>query len=248
MLWSIAELRWGDNMHYNCLIVDDEVDLAKMTCEYFEMFDVSCTYTDTAKSCLSFLEEHTVDILLLDINLMEESGFDLCKKIRERWNTPILFISARQSDDDILIALNIGGDDYIKKPYTLSVLLAKVKVILKRMNTTEYGEGVKKTLEGEGIRLIEEKLSVVIKNKEIFLKAKEFALLKCLFIHRNSIVTKEKLFQEVWGDSFYSDGTLNVHIRKLREKIEENPNKPEMIKTIWGTGYILSDESKPEMK
>lgn len=233
-------------MHYNCLIVDDEVDLAKMTCEYFEMFDVSCVYMDTAKSCLSFLEEHTVDILLLDINLMEESGFDLCKKIRERWNTPILFISARQSDDDILIALNIGGDDYIKKPYTLSVLLAKVKVILKRMSTTNHNEEVKNASEGEKIRLIEEKLSVVIRNKEIPLKAKEFALLKCLFIHRDSIVTKEQLFQEVWGDSFFSDGTLNVHIRKLREKIEENPNNPKLIQTIWGTGYILRDESEVE--
>lgn len=231
-------------MHYNCLIVDDELDLAKMTCEYFEMFEVSCTYMDTAKGCLSFLEEHTVDILLLDINLMEESGFDLCKKIRERWNTPILFISARQSDDDILIALNIGGDDYIKKPYTLSVLLAKVKVILKRMNTTTHYEEVKNASGGEEIRLIEEKLSVIIRDKEISLKAKEFALLKCLFIHRNSIVTKEQLFQEVWGDSFFSDGTLNVHIRKLREKIEENPNKPEIIQTIWGTGYILRDESE----
>lgn len=230
-------------MHYNCLIVDDEIDLAKMTCEYFEMFEISCTYMDTAKGCLSFLEEHTVDILLLDINLMEESGFDLCKKIRERWNTPILFITARQSDDDILIALNIGGDDYIKKPYTLSVLLAKVKVILKRMNTTTHYEEVKNASEGEEIRLIEEKLSVIIRDKEISLKAKEFALLKCLFIHRNSIVTKEQLFQEVWGDSFFSDGTLNVHIRKLREKIEENPNKPEIIQTIWGTGYILKDES-----
>lgn len=229
-------------MHYNCLIVDDELDLAKMTCEYFQMFEVSCDYVDRAEKCLTFLEEHEVDILLLDINLIEESGFELCKKIREKWNTPILFISARQSDDDVLIALNIGGDDYIKKPYTLSVLLAKVKVILKRMNTIEHKEEEKEWKEG-GIRLIEKKLCVVIRNKEISLKAKEFALLKCLFLHRNSIVTKEQLFEEVWGDSFYSDGTLNVHIRKLREKIEKNPNKPEIIKTIWGTGYILSDEN-----
>lgn len=230
-------------MHYNCLIVDDELDLAKMTCEYFEMFEISCEYVDTAKKCLAFLEEHEVDILLLDINLMEESGFDLCKKIRKKWNIPILFISARQSDDDVLIALNIGGDDYIKKPYTLSVLLAKVKVILKRMNTMEHYKEENNVLEREDIKLIEEKLCVVINNREIPLKAKEFALLKCLFLHKNSIVTKEQLFKEVWGDSFYSDGTLNVHIRKLREKIEENPNKPEIIKTIWGTGYILRDES-----
>lgn len=231
-------------MHYNCLIVDDEVELAKMTCEYFQMFEVTCSYVDRAEACLLFLENNEVDILLLDINLMGESGFDLCKKIRETWNIPILFISARQSDDDILIALNIGGDDYIKKPYTLSVLLAKVKVILKRMGNMEYQtkDQQKEELTGKNISLIEQKLCVIIKGKEIPLKAKEFALLKCLFLHRNSIVTKEQLFQEVWGDSFYSDGTLNVHIRKIREKIEENPNKPEIIKTIWGTGYILSEE------
>ena len=109
-------------MHYNCLIVDDETDLSKMTCEYFDMFGVSCSYVENAEECMKFLRENIVDVLLLDINLAESSGFDLCKKIREEYNFPILFISARQSDDDVLIALNIGGDDYIKKPYTLSVL------------------------------------------------------------------------------------------------------------------------------
>ena len=223
-------------MHYNCLIVDDETDLSKMTCEYFEMFDISCSYVESAADCMDFLKIHAVDILLLDINLSKESGFDLCKKIRQDYNLPILFISARQSDDDVLIALNIGGDDYIKKQYTLSVLLAKVKVILKRIEQTKL---VKTEVSPCGIQLLEEKLSVSIKGKEIPLKAKEFALLKCLFEHRNSIVTKETLFEKVWGDSFYSDGTLNVHIRKLREKLEDNPNEPKLIKTIWGTGYIF---------
>ena len=226
-------------MHYNCLIVDDEIDLSKMTCEYFEMFGVSCDYVENANQCLAFLQEHEVDILLLDINLEEESGFDLCKKIREEYNLPILFISARQSDDDVLIALNIGGDDYIKKPYTLSVLLAKVKVILNRMSQTGSLETGQKVTSADGIELLEDKFSVVLNGKEISLKAKEFALFKCLYEHKNAIVTKEQLFQQVWGDSFYSDGTLNVHIRKLREKLEENPNEPTMIKTIWGTGYIL---------
>ena len=177
----------------------------------------------------------------MDINLSQDSGFELCKKIRQEYNLPILFISARQSDDDVLIALNIGGDDYIKKPYTLSVLLAKVKVILKRIEQTKL---VKTEVSPCGIQLLEEKLSVSIKGKEIPLKAKEFALLKCLFEHRNSIVTKETLFEKVWGDSFYSDGTLNVHIRKLREKLEDNPNEPKLIKTIWGTGYILEIEDE----
>jgi len=225
-------------MHYNCLIVDDEIDLSKMTCEYFDMFGVTCSYVENAVQCMEFLQENEVDILLLDINLSEDSGFDLCKKVREEYNLPILFISARQSDDDVLIALNIGGDDYIKKPYTLSVLLAKVKVILKRMEQQAMSLP-KAEKDVCGIELIEDKLSVSVKGREIPLKAKEFALFKCLFENKNTIVTKEKLFEQVWGDCFYSDGTLNVHIRKLREKLEDNPNEPKLIKTIWGTGYIL---------
>ena len=228
-------------MHYNCLIIDDETDLAQMTCEYFQMFGVSCAWEENAKGCIAFLEQHSVDILLLDINLSQDSGFELCRKIRERWEIPILFISARQSDDDVLIALNIGGDDYIKKPYSLSVLLAKVKVVLNRMERqrgkASLFEEEKKNQ--EDFCLCEEKLCVYVKGREISLKAKEFALLKCLYEHKNNIVSKEMIFDTVWGDNFYSDGTLNVHIRKLREKLEEDPNEPKRIKTVWGTGYML---------
>lgn len=238
-------------MHYNCLIIDDETDLAKMTCEYFRMFDVSCSYTDNADDCMKFLSENETDIILLDINLRNESGFDLCKKIRGSMDIPILFISARQSDDDILIALNIGGDDYIKKPYTLSVLLAKVKVMLKRMASVREisSDAVRadnisvETDKGdERLYLDKGKFSVCIDGRTVKLKAKEFALLECLYAHKNTIVTKEELFNSVWGDSFYGDGTLNVHIRRLREKIEENPNEPQIIKTVWGTGYVLNTE------
>ncbi len=224
--------------HYNCLMIDDESDLAQMTQEYFQMFGVSMACEETIAGGLSFLENNRVDILLLDINLAGESGFTMCKKIREKWDIPILFVSARQSDDDVLIALNIGGDDYIKKPYSLSVLLAKVNVILKRLSRKESAEE-KKGQKQEELSLWEDKLSVCYRGREIPLKAKEFALLKCLYEHRGSIVTKEKIFERVWGDAFYSDGTLNVHIRKLREKLEENPNEPKLIKTVWGTGYIL---------
>lgn len=237
-------------MHYNCLIIDDEEGLAKVTCEYFEMFQTSCRYVTTAAACEEFLEENEVDVILLDINLPEESGFELCKKLRETWNTPILFISARQSDDDVLIALNIGGDDYIKKPYSLSVLLAKVNVILKRINSNDscgYNlrrKEEKKEQESEllscgNIKINEAAMKVYVGEKEISLKAKEFKLFMCLFENRNKIVTKDQLFTQVWGDTFFSDGTLNVHVRRLREKVEENPNNPKLIKTIWGTGYIM---------
>ena len=242
-------------MHYNCLIVDDEVELAKMTAEYFEMFDIKTQYVDSVSSCYEFLDKNEADLILLDINLGDGSGFDVCKTVREKYKLPILFISARQSDDDVLIALSIGGDDYIKKPYSLAVLLAKVKINLKKIeelkkvsagsrNSTAAGDNADNKASGGRFTIEDATMSVVVGDRHISLKAKEFALLKCLYSHKNTIVTKDALFEEVWGDTFYSDGTLNVHIRKLREKLEEDPNDPKIIKTIWGTGYILEEPSE----
>jgi len=255
--------------HFNCLIVDDETELAKMTAEYFMMFDVKTAYVGSAAECYDFLEQNTVDLILLDINLGDGSGFEVCRKLREERQLPILFISARQGDDDVLVALSIGGDDYVKKPYSLSVLLAKVRVNLKRVEQMEKlkagameqtasskpGAAVGKAESAQGetgetgngadrIKLDAPTMSVLFHGERIPLKAKEFALLKCLYDHKNTIVTKETLFDEVWGDSFYSDGTLNVHIRKLREKLEPDPNNPELICTVWGTGYILKEGVK----
>jgi len=128
----------------------------------------------------------------------------------------------------------------VKKPYTLSVLLAKVKVQLKRLAAVRDKAGKGEETDGNSAFAIDEPtMSCRVEGKEIALKAKEFALLSCLYAHKNTIVTKEQLFLQVWGDAFYSDGTLNVHIRRLREKIEEDPNHPKWIKTIWGTGYKL---------
>ena len=193
---------------------------------------------------------------MLDINLGDGTGFEVCKKLREEMQLPILFISARQSDDDVLVALSVGGDDYVKKPYSLSVLLAKVKVNLKRVEQMKKlekaGAGDANTDANSGrinnaanssntekLVLDEANMAAVVDGKKIVLKAKEFALLECLYRHKNTIVKKEVLFDEVWGDSFFSDSTLNVHIRKLREKLEDNPNEPKLIKTVWGTGYCL---------
>jgi two-component system response regulator RegX3 len=224
-------------MKYNCLIIDDEIDLAAATCEYFNMFGVSAEYVTNSKDCMIFLHYNQVQLILLDINLQNESGFTLCKELRKTLTIPILFISARQSDDDILIALNIGGDDYIKKPYSLSVLLAKVKVILKRFDGLPTDHIDEKEESDITININARKLYV--NGEEILLKNKEFKLFVYLYHNRNRVVSKEELFTNVWGDEFFSDGTLNVHIRKIREKIEENPTDPKYIKTIWGIGYML---------
>lgn len=227
-------------MKYDCLIVDDEIVLAETTCEYFNMFEVKSAYVTSAEACMQFVKEHEVSLILLDINLGNASGFDLCKRLRQMTQIPILFISARSSDDDILIALNIGGDDYIQKPYTLSVLLAKVKAVLKR-----YGNhGPAEMIEFGQVEIDSRLCRVRVNGADIKLKTLEYKLLCYLASHKNRVVTKDELFRNVWGDSFAGDGTLNVHIRHLREKIEVNPNEPEYIKTVWGTGYVLEDRKR----
>jgi two-component system response regulator RegX3 len=224
-------------MNYDCLIVDDEIVLAETTSEYLNMFEVKSAYVTSADACVQFLREHETSLILLDINLGHTSGFDLCKKLRQTTQIPIVFISARSSDDDILIALNIGGDDYIQKPYTLSVLLAKVKAVLKRYRNSSPTE----TLEFGQVKIDCMLCRVRVNGVDIKLKTLEYKLICYLAKNKNRVIPKEELFLKVWGDSFTGDGTLNVHIRHLREKIEANPNEPQYIKTVWGTGYVLED-------
>ena len=219
---------------YDCLIVDDEEALSQSTCEFFNMFGLKTFWAVDEKTCFDFFVQNKTDLILLDINLGRSSGFELCKKLRCTMDTPILFISARTSDDDVLLALNIGGDDFIQKPYSLSILLAKVKTVLKR-----YRSNIDSTISFGNYTIDLNKEKLFTCDNEIKLKAKEYKLLAYLTQHKNRTISKEELFQKVWGDAITGDGTLNVHIRRLREKIEKNPNEPRYIKTVWGTGYVF---------
>jgi two-component system response regulator RegX3 len=227
-----------DTVRYNCLIVDDEEALSQSTCEYFAMFDVSCAWVPSAQACLDFFAEHEADLILLDINLRDGSGFALCKRLRQRFTVPILFISARGGDDDVLMALNIGGDDYIQKPYSLGVLLAKVKAVLKRCAAdARCGDGGLVRL---GHNTIDLRAGRAFRDGvDLNLKTMEFKLLAYLVRNQGRVVPKTELFTQVWGDAIVGDGTLNVHIRHLREKLEDDPREPRLIKTVWGTGYFL---------
>jgi two-component system response regulator RegX3 len=223
-------------MKYDCLIVDDEVMLSENTRDYFNAFGVNTAWAADEESCLKFFRENDADLILLDINLGDSSGFDLCNHLRKTTNVPIIFISARKSDDDVLLALNIGGDDYVKKPYSLAVLLAKVKAVLKRCQTAPADEGV--FADGHFHIDFSDK-SVSLHGEKITLKAMEYKLLSYLVKNRNRAVSKDELFRNVWEDSFSEENTLNVHVRRLREKIEENPGKPRYIITERGIGYMF---------
>ena len=232
---------------YDVLIIDDEISIAETTSDYFNMFDINSTYAITYDEGLKILKSSEVSLLLLDINLGLKSGFELCKEIRQSSNIPILFISARTSDDDVLTALNIGGDDYIKKPYSLNILLAKVKAILKRYSSLSSSNNNDLSLKNNVLKLGKLTLDynynqLFIDSKPVKLKEMEYRLLKFLIENKNKVLTKDELFQNVWKNTFISDGTLNVHIRRLREKIEHNPNNPKYIKTVWGIGYVFEDK------
>ena len=227
-------------MKYDCLIVDDEEALSQSTCEYFELFGISAFWAPDAESCLRFFDAHTTDLILLDINLGGSSGFELCKRLRRMTNIPnipILFISARRSDDDMLLALSIGGDDYIQKPYSLSVLLAKVKVVLGRYRVVPAA-----TYSIGNITLDEGGQAAYVAGEKIELKMMEFKLLAYLMKNAGRVISKEELFRKVWEEAITGDNTLNVHIRRLREKLEDDPNNPRYIKTVWGTGYVFEGE------
>lgn len=219
-------------MKYDCLIIDDEKLLADSTAEYFNLFDVKTAVVYDASACRQFFFENTAKLLLLDINLSDSSGFELRKELRAKTQVPILFISARTSDDDKLIALNIGGDDYIQKPYSLSVLLAKVKVVLKRfsqISAPSYSDS--------RLTVDFDTKQVLVEGHPVKLTSLEFRLLSYLIQNKNRVVSKAELFEQIWGSRFTGDGTLNVHIRKIREVIEPDPSSPKYITTIWGDGY-----------
>lgn len=241
------------------LIIDDDLVIAQSTAEYFNLFDVSTAYVTSYDEAVEFLDTHTISLLLLDINLGDRSGFELCKKVREQYDMPILFISARTSDDDVLIALKIGGDDYIKKPYTLNVLLAKVQAILTRYEKArDVALEVAKSSDKNGqknqsldedipsiytltdtIKLDTNIHKLLIDGEQVSLKAMEYKLLLYLLRNSGRVVTKDELLKNVWDDEFVGEGTLAVHIRHLREKLEKDSKNPDVIKTIWGVGYII---------
>ncbi len=235
-----------DSENYKVLMIDDDEMIAAATSEYFNMFGVKTSYVTSYADAAVFLEKHDVSLLLLDINLGESSGFDLCRKIRKNYDLPIFFISARTSDDDVLIALNIGGDDYIKKPYTLSVLLAKVKAAVLRYDRTrdnktfQQNEDSLVKLTGE-VYLNTNIHKIIANGREITLKALEYKLLYYLYTNRGKVVSKDDLLRDVWEDEYINEGTIAVHIRHLREKTEADPKEPQLIKTLWGVGYMMEE-------
>jgi len=226
----------------DCLIIDDDIDIAATICEYFNLFNLSTEYVSDYDAGLKTIREKDPSVILLDVNLGEKTGFSLCKKLRESSDIPIIFISARDTDDDILAALGVGGDDYIVKPFSLAVLLAKTRAILKR-NVGAQNSGLSSLNRFGTIEIDRETERVWRTGETVKLKPMELKLLLYLIDNPGRRLTKDELLENVWGDTFVGEGTLSVHIRHLREKLEEIPNEPRYIKTLWGSGYLFEADA-----
>lgn len=224
-------------MKRNILIIDDDSDLSFIISDMLENYGYSVTYAETAEEAFSLLENNTYHLLLLDINLPDSTGFEICQELRRVSTVPVIFASARTSETDRITGFDIGGDDYLPKPYSMNELLSRVNALIRRT----YGFGKEERVVSFGNVNVDLNARTVAKNGNVVsLSLREFDLLACLCEHINNAVPKDQLLSEVWGAfSMVEASTLTVHIRWLREKLEDDPAKPEFIKTVFKVGYML---------
>ncbi len=222
------------------LIVEDDEAIAQLEKDYLEVNNYEVTVEDKGGVGLKRAIEGDYDLFILDLMLPEVDGFEVCKRIREVKNTPILLVSAKKDDIDKIRGLGMGADDYITKPFSPGELVARVKAHMSRFERLvgSNSPGKKNIIEIRGLRIDEDSRIVSVHGEDVQLSSKEFDLLLFLVQNPNRVISKEELFQAIWGqDSFGDAKTVTVHIKKVREKIELDSSKPQYIETIWGIGY-----------
>lgn len=224
-------------MAYRIMIIDDDPHICELVQAYCERegFRSSCSHNGTeAMEQLASFEPH---LIVLDVMLANENGIDWCRSARSRTNVPIVFLSSREEDEVKIKALSDGGDDYVTKPFSPGVLMAKIKAHLRRVSTGRREQ----LLELPGFTLDFNAHSVIMGSETMYLSKKEFGLLSYMAQNVNRVVSAEALFQLIWGvDSLEDTRTVAVHISNLRKKIEPDPANPERIITVRGAGYMLS--------
>jgi len=223
------------------LVVDDEKLIVKGIRFSLEQdgMDVDCAYD--GEEALKLAKEHTYDAILLDIMLPKINGFEVCQQIRDFSGVPIVMLTAKGDDMDKILGLEYGADDYITKPFNILEVKARLKAIMRRMVPKEKSAKQTTILENGDIRLDCESRRTYIKDKEINLTAKEFEVLELLVVNPNKVYSRENLLKMIWGSDYPGDvRTVDVHVRRLREKIEENPSDPRYVRTKWGVGYYFA--------
>lgn len=222
------------------LVVDDEKLIVKgirFSLEQDNM-EVDCAYD--GEEALEYARNNHYDIILLDVMLPKLTGFEVCQQIREFSSVPIIMLTAKGDDMDKILGLEYGADDYITKPFNILEVKARIKAIMRRMEPKKSSGEPAKVVESGDMRLDCEGRRAYIADREIGLTAKEFEVLELLMLNPNKVYGRESLLKLVWGADYPGDvRTVDVHIRRLREKIEENPSEPKYVHTKWGVGYYF---------
>lgn len=220
------------------LVVDDEKLIVKGIRFSLEQdgMEVECAYD--GEEALKLATENTYDMILLDLMLPKMDGFEVCQRIREFSDVPIVMLTAKGDDMDKILGLEYGADDYITKPFNILEVKARIKAIMRRTGTKEEKTTKKSMIENGDIKLDLESRRLFIRGQEINLTGREFELLELLVVNQNKVFSREKLLELVWGVDYPGDvRTVDVHVRRLREKIEPNPSEPRYVHTKWGVGY-----------
>ncbi|MCY9204460.1 response regulator transcription factor [Bacillus atrophaeus] len=228
------------------LIIDDEQEILRLIKTVLVKEGIENVITSsTAKDGFTQFQQKQPDIVLLDIMLPDGEGYDVCKQIRELSNVPIIFLSAKGEETDKIVGLAIGGDDYITKPFSPKEVAYRVKAQLRRANYSQ-STGITDNIIKVGPFQLSERKAELTKNGEpVELKPKELRLMKYFLQNPNMVISKETLYNAVWGEDFFgSDNTIMVHIRRLREKIETKPSKPDYLVTVKGLGYKFVEKDE----
>lgn len=222
------------------LVVDDEKLIVKGIRFSLEQdgMEVDCAYD--GEEALEMAKQKEYDVILLDIMLPKLTGFEVCQQIREFSDMPVIMLTAKGDDMDKILGLEYGADDYITKPFNILEVKARIKAIMRRSGSKPAKIETSKFLETQGLKVDCESRRVYIDDKEVNLTAKEFDLLELLMINSNKVYSRENLLNLVWGYDYPGDvRTVDVHVRRLREKIESHPSEPKYIHTKWGVGYYF---------
>ena len=221
------------------LVVDDEKLIVKGIKFSLEHDDMEVDVAYDGQEALNLARQTEYDIVLLDVMLPKMDGFEVCRSIREFSNMPIIMLTAKDGDMDKILGLEYGADDYITKPFNILEVKARIKAIIRRSKKSSAADP-KKLIERGDLRMDTESRRVFISDKEVNLTAKEFDLLELLVSNPNKVYSREQLLSIVWGYEYPGDvRTVDVHVRRLREKIEDNPKEPRYVNTKWGVGYYF---------
>lgn len=223
----------------NILIIEDEISIAELEKDYLELSGFQVTMINEGNAGLTEALEGDYQLVILDLMLPGLDGFEICRQIRLEKDIPILMVSAKKEDIDKIRGLGLGADDYMTKPFSPSELVARVKAHLARYERLVRNHGKEnEVIEIRGMKIDKTARRVYVNEEEKILTTKEFDLLSFLAGHPDRVFTKDELFREIWDmESFGDIATVTVHIKKIREKIEEDAAKPQYIETIWGKGY-----------